>query len=61
MRLIIKAHEGDNEKTVSLNVHGSDTVESVKSKLQELEGDVLVVPSHTGVLCCVFTGPRPKV
>ena len=38
MKLVIKAHEGETEKTVVLDVEKTDTVESVKSKLQDLEG-----------------------
>ena len=40
MQLVIKAHEGDTpEKTVLLDVQSSDTVESVKSKIQTTEGE----------------------
>lgn len=41
MQLVIKAHEGESKvKTITLDVCSSDTVESVKSKLQETEGKI---------------------
>lgn len=40
MQLVIKAHAGDTEeKTITLDVQSTDTVDSVKQKIQKLEGD----------------------
>lgn len=39
LHLEIQAHEGDEVKAVSLEVQSSDTVDSVKIKLQELGGE----------------------
>ena len=47
LRLNIQAHDGDKPpKSIDLNVQGTDTVDSVKSKLQELEGVCLMF--HAG-------------
>ena len=41
VRLVIKAHGGSDVKTVKLDVNSTDTVESVKSKIQDAAGTLL--------------------
>jgi hypothetical protein len=38
MQLVIKAHKGDKEKTLLLNVDRTDTVATLKGKIQDMEG-----------------------
>ena len=37
--LVIKAHEGDQVKTISVDVTSGDTVEGVKRRLHEQHGE----------------------
>ena len=44
MQLVIQAHEGTEQKTIKLDVQSSDSIDSVKKKIQEQAGAALPGP-----------------
>ena len=57
MQLVIKAHAGDSEeKTITLNVQSSDSVDSVKQQIQEKAGTSAV--SVAASLRVLWRSPR---